>query len=198
MSRTLLPFLFCLFFSFLAHEAKGQLIPDHYKNQRYRETTLNVTAILQTFPLFNQITDFRGTEPTFMYKWALSPRRPRALRFGIGAILDESTTSSKIYLSLGTERNRLLFSHFYIMTGFDFFMSANERNSNRSESQVGIAWPVGFKYDINKKLSIYTEARISLGSEFDNGGLILETRPPTSIYLAYRFYRTPKPPRNEE
>ena len=182
-----------LFFFLSLHLANGQLVSDHYRHQRYRETTLNVTSMLQTFPLFNRITDFRAQEPTFIYKWALSPRRPRALRIGLGAIIDESqSTQSKLYLSFGTERNRLLFNNFYIMTGFDFYMSLI---IDEPGSQTGFAWPVGFKYDINKRLSIYTEARLSLGVGADNGGIIIETRPPTSIYVGYRFYRAPKQPK---
>lgn len=179
-----------------AFYANAQLVDDHYKNQRYRETTLNVTGILQTFPLFNRITDFRGQEPTILVKWSMNKRKPRALRIGFGAILDDNVdVESKFYLSVGTERNRLLFNQFYVMSGLDIVITATENGDN---GFFGVGWPFGFKYDITKELSIYTEAKLLLGLGLDQGSIVFDTRPPTSIYLSYRFYRQPIKPRGYE
>jgi hypothetical protein len=171
---------------------QAQEIPEmenHYLNLKYSETAINVTGILQTIPLFTKTIDFRATEPTFVFKWAISPRRPRALRLGIGALLTGNGDGSKLYFSIGTERTRQVFRNFYIFTGLDLFFSAQEEDSS---GLAGLGILIGMKYDIAKQISIYTESKMIFASDLDIGGTVIDLRPPTSIYVGYRFYHDKK------
>lgn len=174
---------------FLMQSQEVQELENHYLNLRYSETAINVTGILQTIPLFTKTIDFRATEPTFVFKWAISPRRPRALRLGIGALLTSNGDGSKLYFSIGTERTRRVFKNFYIFTGLDLFFSAQDDDPT---GLAGLGILIGMKYDIAKQISIYTESKMIFASDLDIGGTVIDLRPPTSIYVGYRFYHDKK------
>ncbi len=159
---------------------------NHYINRKYSETAINVTGILQTLPVFNQNVQFPASEATLLFKWPLKPSKPRALRIGLGALVNPDVEgASNLFLSLGTERTRHVFGDFYVFSGIDLHFIAED--SNRSGAWgTGILF--GMKYDLHERLSIYTEARFNIDFQFDDG-VVFEIRPPTSIYVSYRFYK---------
>jgi hypothetical protein len=170
----------CFAFSFGAFTQSNELESNHNN-----EFGLDVSGFIRFFTQFQTTSDY-SYSPTYY----LTYRRlfePGNIRFGIGGdydnieptgILGDSNTYNNINqalgLRLGWEFKSILSKRWEVFYGLDYrmtfesenneviFFNGGYANGRVNKSQVyGLAPVLGFRFNINKRISLITEASLS-------------------------------------
>jgi hypothetical protein len=160
----------------------------------YTSVGMNITTLLSRLVPFGDGIPLGGVTTIMMRRY----KDNRAFRMGLGLNASGDAQTLNAALRIGSERKRDLNPKYTFTRGVDFMIASGSFNTpgfNFSTSGVatlGVALTFGLEYNVNKYISIGTEALIfsGIGGNTSSGSSVLNIKilPPAALYIHTKLY----------
>jgi hypothetical protein len=155
----------------------------------YTVVGMNVTTLLSRLVPFGDGIPLGGVTSVMMRRY----KDNRAFRMGIGLNASNDAERLNASIRIGNERKREINPRYTFTRGVDFMIASGSFNtpgfnfSTGGIATLGAALSFGLEYNIDKHISIGTEALIfaGIGGNTTTGGSILNIKvlPPVALYI---------------
>ncbi len=154
---------------------------------RANQLGLNITGLLTQLPILPNDGEAAGLYAV-LYKQESKKKPGRFSRFGLGGKVGVgSFNNSALTISLGIDRPLMSEGRWHLYYGFDGLLFF-ENSSFSATVGIGYGPLAGVRFDLSKRVSLMTEGSAFLTiSAGPSAGLAFTLRPPTGLFLLFRF-----------